>query len=210
MREINKYFVSSYNHQDMLDICQSDERFQELKIEKYNGLSQASFMTYEKSQEDALEIIYMYKNFNMLDKPSGVESINETVFMKKETIDREKNTFYIVKAQKNISINQGYLFSETEENEIYFNFNQFSIKEQLKKVLLYYLPKFKNSFWLKDTLNVIQEKTNEFFKSTNKTKQLISNLYRYDNHIMEEHYKKIKNMTNRQAEKYIKIVKSIK
>ena len=209
MREINKYFVSSYNHQDMLDICQSDERFQELKIEKYNGLSQASFMTYEKSQEDALEIIYMYKNFNMLDKPSGVESINETVFMKKETIDREKNTFYIVKAQKNISINQGYLFSETEENEIYFNFNQFSIKEQLKKVLLYYLPKFKNSFWLKDTLNVIQEKTNEFFKSTNKTKQLISTRYRYDNHIMEKHYEKIKNMTNRQAEKYIKIVESI-
>ena len=92
MREINKYFVSSYNHQDMLDICQSDERFQELKIEKYNGLSQASFMTYEKSQEDALEIIYMYKNFNMLDKPSGVESINETVFMKKNNRSR-KNTF---------------------------------------------------------------------------------------------------------------------
>lgn len=145
----------------------------------------------------------------MLDKPSSVESINETVYMKKDIIDREKNAFYIVKAQKNISINEGYLFSETEEDEIYFNNDLFSIKEQLKKVLLYYLPKFDNSYWLKDTLNVIQEKVNIFFKSTDKTKKLISNQYRYDNHIMERHYKKIKNMTNSQAEKDIKIVESI-
>jgi len=73
----------------------------------------------------------------MLDKPSSVESINETVYMKKDIIDREKNAFYIVKAQKNISINEGYLFSETEEDEIYFNNDLFSIKEQLKK--FYYI-----------------------------------------------------------------------
>ncbi|HHX70035.1 MAG TPA: hypothetical protein GX708_18555 [Gallicola sp.] len=57
--------------------------------------------------------------------------------MKKDIIDREKNAFYIVKAQKNISINEGYLFSETEEDEIYFNNDLFSIKEQLKK--FYYI-----------------------------------------------------------------------